>query len=79
MQKINMTKDEAIDLFEGILAGDGDIFGRMAGYEESSPVYPPGTEKVIAMLYDSLRPGSRYYGRGERLARKFISDNIFMK
>lgn len=78
MQKINMTKEEAIDLFEGILAGDGDVFGRMVSHEGSSPVYPPGVEKIVSLLYKSLAQGSEYYGRGEEMARRFLSNNLFL-
>lgn len=75
--KLSITRKEAKELFDGILAGDGDIYGRMVNSEHAIPTYPAGTELVVDLLYKSLNPDSEYYKKGRSIANSFLNSFTF--
>ena len=51
-------KQELIELFSGIIAGDGDIGSRMASsHPGAKPSYPPPIDQYVENLYKDLRQG----------------------
>jgi hypothetical protein len=76
---IKTTRQDAERLFDGILAGDGDIYGRMASAHEGGIAnYPDGLGFIVFLLYDSLKPDSDSYQLGRELADEFLSTNQFL-
>ena len=51
-------KQKLIELFSGIIAGDGDIGSRMASsHPGAKPPYPPPIDSYVENLYKELRQG----------------------
>ena len=54
----NPMKQKLIELFTGIIAGDGDIGSRMASsHPGAKPPYPPPIDSYVENLYKDLRQG----------------------
>jgi hypothetical protein len=77
MPTLSITKAEAEALFDGILAGDGDIYGRMVDREGAKPPYPLFVGAIAPLLYESLDPESELYGKGQAIADDFLESNTF--
>ena len=77
MAKISITKEETSNLFDGILAGDGDIYGRMVNAADCEPMYPPFIKEFVPLLYDSLDANSELFGEGRSLADSFLRSHSF--
>jgi len=76
---IRIPRQDAQELFDGILAGDGDIYGRMASsHPDARPNYPFGLEVAVRMLYESLKPESELYGKGREIADYFLAKDRFL-
>lgn len=76
--RVFTERKEAERLLNGILAGDGDIYGRMASsHEFAKPRYPFGLAEIVSQLYESLDPESVLYGKGRELADAFLANNHF--
>jgi hypothetical protein len=74
--KVDTTKKNAERLFRGILAGNGDIYGRMVNGIGVKPAYPNGLEDIIPKLYGALEAGQVEDGR--KLADKFLESATFL-
>jgi hypothetical protein len=75
----SIPRKEAQQLFDGILAGDGDIYGRMASsHPDARPAYPEPLGLLIPLLYDSLNSKSPICGKGHYLAESFLKNLIFI-
>ena len=76
--QIPITKEDMKSIFDGILSGDGDIFGRMASshVDASNPfnVYPSEVAGMVAIVKETMNPASRTYGMGQDLADGFLED-----
>lgn len=77
--KIPITKDDLESIFEGVLSGDGDIFGRMASShgDASNPynVYPSEVAGMVAIVKKTMEPSSRTYGMGREFVEGFLEDD----
>ena len=77
--RIFTSKERVVRLFNGILAGNGDIYGRMASsHPGAKPSYPQGLEDIVSKLYASLDPQSALYSKGRRLADQFLATHEFV-